>query len=158
MTNNNVAQTIALTGATKYRVGTRARLQAAGFTFAQVAGGVDEYRKGGVVARFTHGAKNTMTAAEIMDGKGPNTVINDGKLKLERAIAALLGESPAPWYMTDAELKTLPPLGKGDALIKGTADFEEQAKEDEPAAVVSPEAKAVPKPAPRRKAAAVKAG
>ena len=151
--------TVKLTGATKYRVGTRERLTNEGWKFVQREAGVDEYTKNGVVAHIKHGAKNTMTSAEIIDGKTPPVVINDGQLKLERAIAALLlgDENKAtPWYMTEAELAALPPLGKGNGLIKTAADFGEPVKEAT-SKVVSPEAKPVPKPAPR-KASARKSG
>jgi hypothetical protein len=99
--------TTAPTGATKYRIGTRERLQNAGWVFEQTKVGVDEYRKAGVIAHFVHGPKNTMTAAIISDGKSNPVEITDGQLKLERAIAMLLGEEPKAWYMTDAEIAAL---------------------------------------------------
>ena len=158
----NTTDTTVLAGATKYRVGTRERLTAAGWVFTQKSTGTDEYTKDGVVAQFFHGAKNTMTAAEISDGKAPTVIINDGKLKLERAIAKLLGEDPKPWYMTDAELKTLPPLGKGNGLIAviEAAPAAPKAKVREtPAPKPAPKPAPVPtpKPAARAKASTSKA-
>lgn len=161
--SNNIDVTTVLAGATKYRIGTRERLTKAGFVFTQPSTGVDEYTKGGVTAQFFHGAKNTMTAAEISDGKGPNVVIRDGQLKLERALAALLlgdEDKATPWYMTPDELKTLPPLGKGNGLIAVIEAAPKVAKVK--AAVVPPKPTPKPRarkaPAARTKAPAPKAG
>lgn len=164
MSNNNTETvTVApLKGGTRYRVGTRVILQKLGFVFEQKTGAIDEYSKDGLTAQLFHASNNNLSRAEISDGKGPVVEIKDGKLKIERTLARLIHgdeDKAKAWYMTDADTRALPPLGSGDALIKGDGDFTvpvvtEVKKVEE----VVPEVKPVPKPASRRKAPAAKAG
>ena len=113
---------IAPSGATKYRAATRKRLvEEGGYDFDQISTSVDQFTKDGVTAQFFHGSKDTMVAAEIHDGDAPNEVIREGKQKLERAIAKLLGEvhvEGSRWILSKSDEKELPPLGVGYSLIK----------------------------------------
>jgi hypothetical protein len=148
------------TGATMYRIGLRKRLtdENVGMEFAQVSTSTDRFTKDGVEVDVFHGPSNLMTGAEINDGQGQIIEIT-GQRKLEQLLQRLAGFTGSRWVMNADERASIDPIGKGLGLFEVTATAPEVVEEtptvEEPTEeitdVVAPEAKPVPRPAPRTK-------